>query len=216
MKFNWKMVCTGFAAAFLLAACGTDNADSKQGTTPDNEEQAVGETNGSSTDGTSTDTGTEAGSNNEDANEKADNMADAVLTKSDAQQFAMEVLPGYTLTSEEPGRDSLYADDNPNAFMRIETQPAEDGTYEYLVDNMQEVLKAAGNDEEEPKELTDVYTDVSDKGIENAKAFKVDTETGPVTGIVFEKEGMIVRLTLFDNAEEEFNDDFLNMGQTIQ
>ena len=60
-------------------------------------------------------------------------MADAVLTESDAQQFAMEVLPGYTLTSEEPGRDSLYADENPAAFMRIETQPAEDGTYDYLV-----------------------------------------------------------------------------------
>jgi len=215
MKFNWKMVCTGFAAALLLTACGTDNADPKQGTTPDNEEQAVDETNGSSTDGTSTDSASEAGSNNEDANEAADKMADAVLTKSDAQQFAMEVLPGYTLTSEEPGRDSLYADDNPNAFMRIETQPAEDGTYDYLVDNMQEVLKAASNGGE-PEELTNVYTDVTDKGIENAKAFKVDSETGPVTGIVFEKEGMIVRLTLFDNAKEDHKDDFLNMGQTIQ
>jgi len=215
MKLNWKMICTGFAAALLLTACGTNNADPNQGNTPDNEEQSIDETNGSSTEGTSTETGSEAGSNSEDAGGAKDNMADAVLTKSDAQQFAMEVLPGYTLTSEEPGRDSLYADDNPNAFMRIETQPAEDGTYTYLLDNMQEVLKASSTGGE-PKELTDIYTDVKDKGIENAKAFKVDSETGPVTGIVFEKDGMIVRLTLYDNAKEEYKDDFLNMGKTIQ
>ena len=45
-------------------------------------------------------------------------------------------------------------------------------------------------------ELTDVYSDVEDKGIKNVKAFKVDTETGPVTGIVFEKEDMTVQIYL--------------------
>lgn len=212
MKFNWKMVCTGFAAAILLTACGTDNAEQQDGSATNEPEQVIDETNGS-TDGTSTDTGSDnAGEGVEDS---AADMSDAVLTESDAQSYAMEVLPGYTLTSEEPGRDSLYADENPSAFMRIETQPAEDGSYDYLLDNMQEVLKAASNGEE-PEELTDVYTDVADKGIENAKAFKVDSETGPVTGVVFEKDGMVVRLTLFDNPEEKYKNDFLNMGQTIQ
>ncbi|MFC5602886.1 hypothetical protein [Sporosarcina koreensis] len=213
MKFNWKMVCTGFAAAILLTACGTDNAEQQEGSTPNEPGQVVDETNGSSTDGTSTDTGTDTAG--EGAEDSAADMSDAVLTKSDAQSYAMEVLPGYTLTSEEPGRDSLYADDEPNAFMRIETQPAEDGSYDYLLDNMQDVLIAASNGEE-PEELTDVYSDAADKGIENAKAFKVDTETGPVTGVVFEKDGMVVRLTLFDNADEKYKTDFLNMGQTIQ
>lgn len=212
MKLNWKIVCTGFAAAILLTACGTDNADQQDGQT-DEPGQVVDGTNGSSTDGTSTDVG--SGSTSDGAEETAADMADAVLTESDAQSYAMEVLPGYTLTSEEPGRDSLFADENPDAFMRIETQPAEDGTYDYLMDNMQEVLKAASNGEE-PEELTDVYSDVEDKGIKNAKAFKVDTETGPVTGVVFEKDGMVVRLTLFDNPDEEYKNDFLNMGQTIQ
>ncbi|MCM3710113.1 hypothetical protein [Sporosarcina luteola] len=212
MKFNWKIVCTGFAAAILLTACGTDNADQNEAQT-DEPGQVVDETNGSSTDGTSTDAG--SGSTNNSAGESAANMADAVLTESDAQSYAMEVLPGYTLTSEEPGRDSLFADENPEAFMRIETQPAEEGAYDYFTENMQEVLKAASNGAE-PEELTDVYTDVEDKGIKNAKAFKVDTETGPVTGVVFEKDDMVVRLTLFDNPDEEYKTDFLNMGQTIQ
>lgn len=213
MKFNWKMVCTGLAAVILLAACGTDNAEQQDGTNANEPGQVVDETNGSATDGTSNDA--ESGSTSVDPENSDADMADAELTKSDAQSYSMEVLPGYTLTSEEPGRDSLYADENPSAFMRIETQPAEDGSYDYLVDNMQEVLKAASNDEE-PEELTDVYADVEDKGIKNAKAFKVGSETGPVTGIVFEKDGMVVRLTIFDDAEENHTTDFLNMGQTIQ
>ncbi|MFS0688275.1 hypothetical protein AB1K89_03340 [Sporosarcina sp. 179-K 8C2 HS] len=215
MKFNWKIVCTGFAAAILLTACGTDNAEQKEGANPDNAEQVVDETNGSVTDGTSTDSDSKSGSESEGVEEPTDKMAGAVLTESDEQSYAIEVLPGYTLTSEEPGRDSLYAEENSNAFMRIETQPAEDGSYEYLLENMQEVLKAASNGGE-PEELTDVYSDVADKGIDNVKAFKVDTETGPVTGVVFEKDGMVVRLTLFDTPEENYKEDFLNMGQTIQ
>ena len=35
MKFNWKMVCTGFAAAILLTACGTDDSD-QEGEQADN------------------------------------------------------------------------------------------------------------------------------------------------------------------------------------
>lgn len=214
MKFNWKMVCTGFAAAILLTACGIDNAEQQDEANPNESEQVVDETNGSSTDGASTDTGSNSDSAGED-DSAADEMADAVLTKSDAQSYSMKVLPGFTLTSEEPGRDSLYADDNPEAFMRIETQSNEDGTYAYLVENMQEVLKAA-SDGEELEELTDVYTELEDKGIKNAKAFKVDSETGPVTGVVFEKDGMVVRLTIFDNIDEQYKADFLSMGETIQ
>ena len=55
MNFNWKMVCTGFAAAILLTACGTENSDQQDGVNPATEEQVSDETNGSSTGGTSTD-----------------------------------------------------------------------------------------------------------------------------------------------------------------
>lgn len=212
MKFNWKLVYTGFAAAILLTACGTDNTE-QQEVQKDEPGQVVDETSGSSTDGSSTETETDTAG--EDSEGTAADMSEAVLTESDAQSYSMEVLPGYTLTSEEPGRDSLFAEEEPSAFMRIETQPAEDGSYDYLLENMQEVLKASSNGGE-PEELTDIYSDAADKGIENAKAFKVDSETGPVTGVIFEKDDMVVRLTLFDNADEEYKTDFLNMGQTIQ
>ncbi|WP_432359714.1 hypothetical protein [Sporosarcina sp. UB5] len=212
MKFNWKIICTGFVAAILLTACGTDNAEQQDGT---NEEQIVDETNGSSTGGASTDSESASGADSDNGEQSTGDATEAVLTESDEQAFAMEVLPGFTLTSEEPGRDVLYANDEPRAFMRIETQPTEDGTYEYLLENVQDVLKAASNGEA-PEQLMNVFTEASQKGIEKAKAFKVNTETGPVTGVVFEKNGMVVRLTLFDNLDEKYKDDFLNMGQTIQ
>ncbi|MDW0115910.1 hypothetical protein QTL97_03000 [Sporosarcina thermotolerans] len=197
MKVNWKLLCTGFATAVLLSACTNSDTKPSENTDPNNSEQVSDET--------ATDQGSIV---NED-------MSEAILTDSDAQPFSMYVLPTYKLTSEEPGRDSLYSEENPSAFMRIETQVAEEETYEYLLDNMQEVLIASSNGEE-PKEVQDVFANPSEKEIKNVKAFKVDTETGPVTGVLFEKDNMVIRLTLFDTPEEEYQKDFLNMGQTIK
>lgn len=197
MNIKWKLLCTGFATAVLLSACTNGVTKPSENTNPNNSEQVSDET--VSDQGSITD----------------EVMAEGILTDSDAQPFSMYVLPGYKLTSEEPGRDSLYSEENPSAFMRIETQIAEDGTYDYLLDNMQEVLTASSNGEE-PEEVQDVFVNIDVKDIKNVKAFKVDTETGPVTGVLFEKEDMVIRLTLFDTPEEEYHNDFLNMGQTIE
>lgn len=213
MKMNWKIVYTGLAAALLLTACGTEG-DPNKDSTPDQE--AVDGSNGSSTDDSTageSDTEVGSGSETDSTNSSDDDMANATLTKSDAQPFSMNVLPGYTLTSEEPGRDSLYADDNPSAFMRIETKLTEDGLYDYLLENMNEVLKAS-SDGKDPVELSDVYTS-TEEGVTNVKAFTVETETGPVTGVLYEKDDMIVRLTIFDTQEAKYKADFLKMGETI-
>ncbi|WP_339249387.1 hypothetical protein NSQ43_08850 [Sporosarcina sp. FSL W8-0480] len=197
MNVKWKLLCTGFATAVLLSACTNSGTKPSEDTNPNNSEQV------------SEETGSDQGSITDK------DMAEGTLTDSDAQPFSMYVLPGYKLTSEEPGRDSLYSEENPSAFMRIETQIAEEGTFEYLLDNMQEVLTASSNGEE-PEEVQDIFTNLDDKEIKNVKVFKVDTETGPVTGVLFEKADMVIRLTLFDTPEEEYYKDFLNMGKTIQ
>ncbi|MDN4607975.1 hypothetical protein [Sporosarcina highlanderae] len=201
MKVNWKLLCTGFATAVFLAACTNGETKSSEDTNPNNSEQVSDESKN--------ETGSDQGAITEGI------MSEGKLTDSDAQPFSMYVLPGYKLTSEEPGRDSLYSEENRSAFMRIETQIAEDGTYDYLLDNMQEVLIASSNGEE-PVEVQDVFTTTLDEGIKNVKAFKVDTETGPVTGVLFEKDEMVIRLTIFDTTEEEYGTDFLDMGQTIR
>lgn len=219
MKIKQKLLYTGLAATLILAACGT-NSNNEDATT-EKPEETVNSSEGSSTDNGTTSNGKDENTNDENTNQEteapqdtSDEMADATLTESDEQPYAIKVLPDYTLTSEEPGRDSLYSNTNESAFMRIETKSTEDGLYDYLAENMQEVLKAS-SDGQEPEEVKDVYT-TSKEGISNVQAYKVETSTGPVTGVLFEKGDMIVRLTIFDSQEGEYTNDFLKMGETIQ
>lgn len=214
MKIKCKILYTGLAATLLLAACGTESNNEEPA--KEKQEQSVNPSEESSTDeSTTTDgTGESSSDDSETSSDSSDELADATLTESDEQPYALKVLPGYTLTSEEPGRDSLYSNTNESAFMRIETKTTEDGLYDYLAENMQEVLKAS-SDGVEPEEVKDVYAN-SNEGVSNVQAFKVETATGPVTGVLFEKGDMIVRLTIFDAQDGEFTNEFLKMGETIQ
>ena len=141
-------------------------------------------------------------------------MKDAVLTESDEQGYAISVLPDYTLTSEEPGKDSLLAVNNEAVFMRIETMAKEDSTYDYLAENMVAVLEASG-DGSAPIEVTHEKSIPAGDGIENAKVLEVKAETASITGIIFERDNMIVRLTIYDSPKEEYFEQFLRMGETI-
>lgn len=141
---------------------------------------------------------------------------EAELTDSDEQDYSVYVLPLYKLTSEEPGRDSLYFnDDTGSIFMRIETMVTEDGTYDYALENTLVLLEASG-DSEAPKEITDIASLPSGENIKNAKGYIVNTETGPVSGFVFEKQGIVVKLTIFDSPESKHFEAFLRMAETIQ
>lgn len=198
MKSKWKFLYAAIATALLLSACGTDNGN----------ENPDGKTNGSSNPVEETDRGT---GEEQDA---PDSMKEATLTASDAQDFKIAVLPQYTLTSEEPGKDSLFSNADGSHFMRIETTVKEEGTYDYLVTNMVDMLEATSEDSI-LTELTDEATIPSGDGIENVKALSTQTEYGPVTGIVFERDDMVVRLTIFDSPKEEHFTNFLHMGETI-
>lgn len=215
MKINWKLLLTGFSAAMILTACGTDSGNDNEKSNGssgvvDETETNVDETN---------DTDLSLEDENEDEGQEQENvqsdMDKAALQDSDAQDYALYVLPEYTLTSEEPGRDSLYFGDDGEYFMRIETQLSADGDYEYLLENMQETLKASA-DTGELTEVTDEEKLPSAEGIERVKAFTVQSEDSPITGIVFEQGDLLIRLTIFDSPEAEHYNDFIQMGETIQ
>lgn len=139
---------------------------------------------------------------------------EATLVKSDEQAFSMYVLPSYKLTSEEPGRDVLYSVTDESVFMRVETLPKEDGSYDYLDENMLTILNASSAGDT-PVQLSEADTLPSGDGITNVKAYTVKSETGPVTGIIFERGNLIVRLTIFDSAEAKHYKELLQMGETI-
>lgn len=214
MKSKWNLLLAALAASLVLTACGTSPEAEKDSTngSPD----IVEETDKGTVDEKElTDTEeTDDADKSATADDKENIMKDAKLTESDEQDYAISVLPDYTLTSEEPGKDSLMATGNESVFMRIETSPKEDGTYDYLLENMTASLEASGNGAT-PSELTDEASIPTGEGIVNAKVFSVKAETATVTGIIFERGEMVVKLTVYDSPEEEHFERFLRMGETI-
>ncbi len=212
MKSKWNLLLASIATALLLSACGTDTANEKPEEDTDSSTGVVEEVENDTTDENETeDPATDV---DESTNNEEDVLKDAVQTKSDAQDYSIAVLPNYTLTSEEPGKDSLLADDNDAVFMRIETVQKEEGTYAYLEENMAAVLEASSGGVE-PTEVTETASMPSGEGIENVKVLSVQAESGPVTGVIFERGEMVVRLTIFDSPKEEYFENFLRMGETI-
>ncbi len=237
MKKNWRLLYAIMAIALILSACGTTDADqddvgeSGGSETPiseveeTNEEDANGdETNEDAVNEDETENATDEDSTNDkqltedevstETETETDFLNEAMQVESDAQDFSVYLLPEYKLTSEEPGKDSLYLEADDSRFMRIETMSPEDFTYEYLEENMLAVLEASSGGKT-PVEITDEQSLPSDNNLTNAKAYTVDVEEGTVTGILFEREDLLVRLTIFDSAEAEHFEDFLHMGETI-
>ncbi|WP_318615963.1 hypothetical protein [Sporosarcina sp. YIM B06819] len=210
MKSKWNLLYAAIATALLLTACGTDTSNDNLDSNSNGSPNPVEETDK----GTVEEPDTTEPTPDDTAGGLEDSMADAILTVSDAQDYEIAVLPNYTLTSEEPGKDSLFSNADGSLFMRIETTIKEEGTYDYLVENMIAVLEATSGGST-PTELSDAASIPTGDGIEHAKVLSVQTDNGPVTGIVFERDSMIVRLTIFDSPKEEHFSNFLHMGETI-
>ncbi len=197
MKKSMYVLLTATASILLLAACGADSKEVKPDTEKPSVEKPEAEVEG----------GTES--------TQPDTLKDATVVPSDEQEYKISVLPEYSLESEEPGRDSLSLNEDGSIFMRIESAPKSDSSYDTLHENMKEVLAASANGAS-PKEITDTNALPTGEGIQNAKSFSVEDETGVITGILFERNDMIVRLTIYDNADQTHFEKFLRMGETIQ
>ena len=226
MKKNLLFAASLLAVSGFMAACGTsDTAEEPTettGTAPeDTAEEALEEEVAEdvpaedATDEESTEGGTES-----DTKETPDGASETgsdsieeegTLTQSDEQAYELYVLPGYELTSEEPNKDSLYATEDESVFMRIETFTTEELDFASAEEVMQQTLQAVNPDAEvaEGQQL-------DNPEILNSSVYEVDSTEGKVTGITFEKEEIIVRLTIFDNNELNATEDFKKMGQTIE
>lgn len=136
------------------------------------------------------------------------------LTASDEQNYSLYKLDGFELTGEEPNKDALYFVEDDSVFMRIETISDQEADYEIILHNMMQTLAAVSFDEE-PTKITESNKLPTGEGIENAVGFEVHKEIGTITGYVFERNGMIVRLTVFDRNSANLTDAFLKMGETI-
>lgn len=137
----------------------------------------------------------------------------ATLTDSDEQNYSIYKLDGFSLTGEEPNKDSLYLDDNPAVFMRVETISKDDASLEIIANNMFETIAAVSVN----KEPVEIEKDKlpQGEGISNPSGYQTTFELGTVSGYVFEQGNLIVRLTIFDQESVKLTDAFLKMGETV-
>lgn len=217
-----------FAASILalsgfVAACGTDEAT--EVSNPDTETQTEQqETDTTGSEGKTAEDSTDEGADieqdtstdepaEEESTEPAEENAavsEGTVTTSDSETYELYLLPGYELTAEEPNKDLVFASENDALSMRVETFSTEEAEFAFAEEMMLETIKASNPD----AELTELPA-FEEAEFLNSKVAEIPTDNGKVTGVVFEKEDLIVRLTIFDLTEAAATEDFLDMGKTI-
>lgn len=236
MKKNLLFAASILAIGGFLAACGSEETtDKNTGSSPDKatEEVADNETaeevpaeesaedsepveeteEETSSEETAAPEETAGESENADETEEAAEQTESEgeLMQSPEQAYEITVLPAYELTSEEPGKDSLYLSADSSVFMRVETFSPSDIDFAYAEDIMKQTVQAVNSE----AELTQ-GTAFEGEEFVNSSVYEIPSEEGKVTGVVFEKEDLIVRLTIFDKTAIDATPDFIKMGQTIE
>lgn len=188
----------------LLAACGTDAANESVdpvSPTPndnteniDEETQAEGET---------------------DSITLPKEELEGTQTESETQNYVITVIDGFELTAEEPNKDLLFNQENDLQSMRIETFSTDDATIDDITKNLVDTLQAS-NDNGTVEEITDQNLIPTNDSIEHINAYQIDTPDGKVMGYTFEREGLLVKLTVFDTPETQAVQKFVQMASTIQ
>jgi len=139
-----------------------------------------------------------------------DKTEKATESKSVDQSYKLQQLPGFTLTQEEPGKDMLVSNDDDEVFMRIETIEASQSSFTEVKTTMQDYMNAVGETVALTTDELAVFKDV-----QNIEGYVVDFDTEKVLGVVFEKDGIITKLTIHDNDKQDLTDAMLNMAATI-
>ncbi|WP_375200140.1 hypothetical protein [Bacillus sp. RS11] len=139
-----------------------------------------------------------------------DKTEKATESKSVDQGYKMQQLPGFTLSPEEPGKDMLVSNENSEVFMRVETVDASQSSYADAKTSMQDHMNAVGAPVALSSEELAAFKDAK-----NVEGYVVDFDTEKVVGVVFEKDGLITKLTIHDNDELDLTDAMLKMASTI-
>lgn len=225
MKFKWSLFAAILSMLLVLTACNSNEVNPEESNTPETEtptnesEELVGE----EVDETETfeeekPVEEEVPQTEEPTDEgtKDDPTVDpnAQVMKSDNQDYQILLLSNYTLDGEEPGKDIVYPAEDTTNYMRIETQDVEDGVYDYLLENMITFLNAT-SENANVAEQTDTSKFPQGDSLKDIKVYSTVANETPVTGIIFERDGLLVRLTIFDSPNSDYYNDFIRMAESI-
>lgn len=208
-------------ASLLLVACGTAE-EPKDDLAPDNmtadseKEGTDTEDNEVTTDGETPSEGNEDSITAENAltytSKGKEYTSETILI--DEANYTIRILEGYEFTQEEPGKDLIFLQENGSISARIEVISKNDSTFEKLVANTEELM-AAVNEQFKPFDINDAVKDYPEIG--NFVAYIATYEGNEeVVGVVFEKDDILVRLTVFDDKEFDLKDALIKMGLTIE
>lgn len=139
-----------------------------------------------------------------------DKKETASESKSEGQSFKFQKLPEFTLSQEEPGKDMLVSNADDEVFMRIETTNTSETSYDAVKTSMQDYMNAVGSPVALSSEELSAFKD-----IKNIEGYVVNFDTEKVIGVVFEKDGLITKLTIHDNDEQDLTAAMLAMAATI-
>lgn len=136
--------------------------------------------------------------------------ATATESQSVDQGYKLNQLPGFTLSQEEPGKDIYVSNDDADIFMRIETVSASDTSYDNVKTSLKEYMNAVGDTIPLSAEELAVFKDAK-----NVEGYVVDFDTEKVVGVVIEKDGLLVKLTIHDNDTQDLTAAMFAMAATI-
>jgi len=217
MKKYWLLLASLSMAISILSACNTDTGTN----TDEDTEPAVADTEPAVVDSETENGDGEAEEEERGAERTLSYSVDgevneetAILTDSDEQNYSIYKLEDFELTGEESNKDALYLTENDAVFMRIQTFSKDDATIDIVEQNMKDTLSAVSIGQE-PTTIEDKSKLPQGNNIAEQAGMSVTTDLGTVTGIVFERGNLIVRLTIFDRESYNLTDAFLKMGETI-
>lgn len=140
---------------------------------------------------------------------------EAVTTsKSTEMNYSIEHFKNYTLEAEEPGIDHLLYNADDNFSMQIEVISKDEVNFEDVKAALNETMAAISSD---MKELDLSATLEHHTDIKQIVGYETTLEdANKVIKIAFERDNMIVKLTIYDSVAADLQDAFLQMGLTIQ
>lgn len=137
-----------------------------------------------------------------------------VTSTSDEMNYTIQHLENYTLTSEEPGVDSLLNNADEATSMQIEVVKKEDVTFDQLKESAKETISAIAPESTKDLDLSSTLSER--KEILNIVGYEALLEDEKIVKVVIERENLFVTLTIYDSIQADLTDAFLQMGLTIQ
>lgn len=227
MSKTFKGIITLFLSIIVLAACNTTEDSTSDENSATVTEQTEGKEVNESVDTeepSAEDSQQEVSDSTQEGKSAAEESTDSItfsskgeskteeVTSVSSEQYTIKVIPGFTLTPEEPGKEMLYFDEDDSISMRIEAMTTNDTAFEDLVAGTEETMTAVSSEYEQ----YDISTIIENANLENAAAYIANFGTEEVISVVFEKEDKLVRLTVYDNEEADLSEAMIKMGLTIE